>query len=538
MKNVIMVNDIVPFANMKEGSFRYVEQVSDEGTGIRYGGVISSLVEFQSYYSSGGYRDLTVGDTLYYYQEYDTDMDFNSILPQTRRILIGIFTVEKCVREKFTYSVYAYDAIYKLNYDFSEYLSTFRNLFPMSFATFCSTVHNFCFTKFGITINSNTLNCQNVSGLVNIDQFYTQGISLRDVLSYIASFNLQYARCTPSGEIVYTSYSTTPRTGTTNWNLSDAYIIAPTDQVTYLDDDNQPLIPVFYKQNGLSAEDYHFAEVDDYQVFIQDGSIVYRASADPLSDILNPYRITENFVANAIDQTGTYYNTFWNRIKTTGYADLTSLVSTYDVTPFEVHLFPFRCPFNAGQIVPYIEDEKGTRYNSVIMKLELTDSGVVLSCSGPEYYYSDSSKNNTIGDTTLTLGVEIDGKVSKSGDTMTGALNLGVPLAIASGGTGVTSLNSLLTLLMGNVRFETFRLDSGLSKTFTFTGVARGILFIMSSVAAGREIAMYGVLSNGNTGVTRVTNATGLSFTTATNSLTINNSAGAYVYIAHMKYIM
>ena len=65
--------------------------------------------------------------------------------------------------------------------------------------------------------------------------------------------------------------------------------------------------------------------------------------------------------------------------------------------------------------------------------------------------------------------ISLNEKVSKAGDAMTGALNLDVPLALPSGGTGVTSLDSLLTLLMGNVRFETFRLDSGLSKTFTFT---------------------------------------------------------------------
>lgn len=424
MKNVLKINNSTTVTRVKEGSFRYIEQVSEEGIGIRYGGVIACQIEAQCYYLANGTAEISEGDVLYYYQEYDVDADFNAVTP-SRQLLIGVFTVEKCTHENFSYSFVAYDNIHKLSADFSRSLYSQRNFFPMPLKAFMMNFASFCGAN-GITLDLTTCNCFAYAQDMNINRFYTAGISARDVLSYIAEFCMQYIRCNQTGDVVFASFSNAPRTGYTQWGASDDYIIAPTDQSTYLDDNNQPLTPVYYKQHGLSRAEYYFADIDDYQVLLSDGSILYRDSFTPLNDLLNPYCIVENIITNSLNQD----DAWWMDASYAGYAALQSLVSSHNVTPFEVHLFPFRCPFSAGQIIPYIEDSKGNRFQSVVMKLELTDSEVVLSCAGPEYYYTDSAKNNDVAETVTSLGVELDGKVNKKGDTMTGGLSVNSYIAV------------------------------------------------------------------------------------------------------------
>ena len=63
------------------------------------------------------------------------------------------------------------------------------------------------------------------------------------------------------------------------------------------------------------------------------------------------------------------------------------------------------------------------------MKMEQTDFEVILTCSGAEKYYDDSSKNYDVAEETTSLSVAVNdlkeslnGKVSKLGDTMSGEL--------------------------------------------------------------------------------------------------------------------
>lgn len=81
-----------------------------------------------------------------------------------------------------------------------------------------------------------------------------------------------------------------------------------------------------------------------------------------------------------------------------------------------------------------------------------TDTVTTVTTSGNGNAVTDVTASNgaltvTKGSTFLTSHQDISGKVNKSGDTMSGALNLDVPLAIASGGTGLTASPSILTNL-------------------------------------------------------------------------------------------
>lgn len=123
-------------------------------------------------------------------------------------------------------------------------------------------------------------------------------------------------------------------------------------------------------------------------------------------------------------------------------------------------------------------------------------------------------------------------------ETLSGGLTLGTPLAVASGGTGVTNTDALLSSLVGNLKVDTFRIVNNSGTVITFSGASRGAIIIVGAAQAGRELVLYGVNANGTVGVTRLTNASSLAITTATNRMQITNTSGADMYLIHLKYIV
>ena len=524
---IIRADGVTEITKIK--SFRYHIQNGNENV-LRFGNAVANFIEFEYYGTASD--AIPIGEVISCYQTTNVDTDF-SPYSGTRTRSIGLFNVTESTVKKGICKVLAYDDIIKLDVDYSARLQSLENQFPM----LCKDLLDDAATFAGITHTVGAISLINILNSTSVNYFYSNGITVRDLFSYASELMGMDLGISLSNEVAAIRGQYTTSVYSPLWKYSGEYIIAPTDTVQYPKPTVGEYIPVLYKQDGLEiAEDY--TQIYDSVIIRKaDGTTLYEHKPSGTSD--RPYYIQGNPFIDYNTSDSATLNRFLNAISTT----ILSHISNYK--PFTARTFPFRCSYLNSGCLTYIVDTDGSIIKTPIMSVDWTDSEVIIKAfdySSSEYsgvgIQNVSEKNATLEFYVNDLANAVGDKVSKSGDTMTGALNLDVPLALPSGGTGVTSLNSLLTLLMGNVRFETFRLDSGVSKTFTFTGVARGIFFIMSSVAAGREIAMYGVLSNGNTGVTRVTNATGLSFTTATNSLTINNSAGAYVYIAHMKYIM
>lgn len=519
-------------------SFHYHIQSNQDGN-LRCGDVISPFIEVELFTSGGNLPD--IGEKIRYYRGYDNDDSFlqTHFVDPPRFYLRGTFVVfEKHISSNGDIcTIIAYDEIKLLEKSYAERLIelTASGAFPMSVEDLLNDVVSYA----GLTLNP----VGTIFGL-KINSFYSDSITCRDIVSDICELLGLYAYIpllTPG--IVYVSGNYSLVHLAPYYNI-DEYIVCPTDQIEYRDDDNNVLIPAYYKQNGLTISNYEVQAIDDVFIYNSSGLLLGRTfnSSDPQ----NIYYITDNIIANncVLDDpvivSGIHLQGHWNAAANGIYSRLNSVLP---YRPMNIQMFPFRCPYESTSKAQVV-DKGGTRYTIPVMSIDEDDNGVTIASFGVNGTQKFTNEFVTTDQRATSLDIrlnslqqEVNDKVSKSGDTMTGALNLDVPLALPSGGTGVTSLDSLLTLLMGNVRFETFRLDSGLSKTFTFTGVARGIFFIMASVVAGREIAMYGVLANGNTGVTRVTNASGLTFTTATNSLTINNNAGAFIYVAHMQYI-
>jgi len=456
MRNVLKISDTDEVKLIKQGTFRYVQQMCEEGIGVRYGSMISSYIEADVYY---GANDISVGDVIYYYQGRNVDNTFSPITPEAFD-LIGIFTVERVIKGKKSYSFIAYDDIYKLDIDYSQELLSMKSQFPMRVEDFLDGIETYA-SNLGINIAVGDLTAYTMSSgsAVTIDYFYAEGITIRDILKYFAAISFRYTRCTPDGYIHFPYVEKFDTEGQSSWLSADRYIIAPTDQITYTgtaDIGGVPttvnLIPIFYKENGLSVGDYSFVTPGCCEVRGMSGEVIYNITNGSLSD--GSYIISNNIAASKIENDAQW----WSGVVDSQYGYLCNLLTNNSVVPFEVHLFPFRNPFFAGQLLPHIVDMDGTRYESVVMKMEITDFEVILTCSGAEKYYDDSSKNYDVAEEATSLSVAINdlkeslaNKVSKSGDTITGnldisgSLTIGTPLAIASGGTGNTQVESTST---------------------------------------------------------------------------------------------
>lgn len=431
MRNRLYINSVL-VNYVKQGSFRYVEQVCQDGLGLRFGSAFSSYIEGEAYYKPDGTQEINDGDVISYCQEMDVDQDFVSLNGSTSLQVIGLFTVKKVIKGKRSYSFVAYDNLEKLNTDFSNILYNNRNNFPYTFNDFIDLVADYALNSLGVTIEKTDLNAYNLPDQNNqtIQYFYAGGLTVKDILMYFADITFQFLKCDSSGKVRFKRFSTTPDGNPAYWKNSDRYIIAPTDQGTYtgnavINGSSQTvtLVPVFYKQDGLSREPFSFATTDALVLRKINGAATQVVIIDQGA---NRYTIQQNIIADRMLVTSYSFN-YLSR----GWDELRSLTNNYSISPTEIHLFPFRNPFFAGQILPHIEDADGNRFSSVVMKMEQTDFEVILTCSGTEEYYDDSSKNYDVADDTTSLFVavndlksSVDNKVSKTGDTMTGVLEM------------------------------------------------------------------------------------------------------------------
>ena len=302
MRNQLVINNVV-VNYVKQGSFRYVEQVAQDGLGLRFGNAFSSFIEGEAYYKPDGTSEINEGDVITYNQILDVDSDFVPLGGSTYTHTIGQFIVKKLVIENHGYSFIAYDNLDLLNADFSSTLYSNRNNFPMTIDAFLELVRDTALNNYGVTIDLSGCNAYNMPDPSNqlITYFYSDGLTIKDILMYVADLTLQYIKCDVNGVVRFKNYSTVPDTGTVQyWKNSDRYIISPTDQVTYTGTaiiNGSPqtvnLVPVFYKQDGLERETYSFETSSDILTKSIDGTSLWAVSILPIT---NPYVIQKNIL--------------------------------------------------------------------------------------------------------------------------------------------------------------------------------------------------------------------------------------------------
>lgn len=389
--------------DIKYGSFHYHADIGASGK-VRLGGVCSSYIEFDYLLSNG--VTFNVGDVLRYKQLFP-EID-NAFEPAATDLVWdgGNFYVKSVDDDGKACHIIAFDTVSKLDVDYSARLKATASSYPRSLMTLLNDVG----TVAGVTFDLSGGTFQTILSGMNINYFYANGITCRDVVKAIAEQCCYYVRATENdNELKFTyggGYSNSP------WQSSYRYIICP-DDGTYRDPNNNQAINVWYKENGMSLAE----EITEY-----DGTIVYDTNGTPRGDTTatNPYSF---YFANSLfvgSNTIIYSNTLS--------AIRQALVSIFNVHHWmsgKIRLFPFRFPYKVGQFARLVAPN-GDKHYFPIMSMDLSESEVVIES------YSDK-----------TVGAEAQNGVGSGGEDRSLALDVRVTALETTIGEGWTPVDTI-----------------------------------------------------------------------------------------------
>lgn len=337
--NILVLDNGIEIQAKQTGStitnLVYTATVSST-TDLCPGAACAAKIEFTVWVQPGSTLAFTSGTQVQYYRE-----DAGGA-----RTLVGTFWAVKPTKQtRNTYKVYAYDAVSKLDGIQSTWLRSIQDSFPMSLWAFAQAVAQQC----GVDLKSTELPR---SGDYQVQAFYSDNLTGRQLLGWVAEASCTFIRATPSGEIEFDWYTTNTRTR-----------ISP---------DGQPVngVPaVAYRDGGLSYEDYQTATIDKVQIKQSDDDVgvIYPAAATGSNALViqgNPLLTTSSAellqpVAQAI------------------YATMQGV--TY--TPLKVSLFSDGVTFVPGQIVT-VKDPQGNILQTYVMTVQQSGAKISLESTG------------------------------------------------------------------------------------------------------------------------------------------------------------
>ena len=332
---ILLPDGVTELANIKSVTFK---EAVNSGVDLRPGCVGSASIEVEVYNAQP--NAVSAGDALTYYQ-----IDKNNT-----QTLIGVFYAEPVIATKNSYKFIAYDAAQKLEADFSQWLQANQANFPMTIYALVSAA---C-TVAGVTLGSALwpLSTENVQA------FYVNGLTCRDILSYAAELACRFVRCDTSGNITFAWYATAankriyPSAGTSGAETRYAY-----------------------KQDGLNYANYTTAALARVAVHPSgEDDVAYIYPTGVSSG--NTLHIQNNLLLTGAD--ASMYNAAAQNI----YNELSAL-GVY--RPATAVLFPRENPFRAGDVVA-VTDAQGVSFNTVIMTQTVNDTDAILASTGNEDY--------------------------------------------------------------------------------------------------------------------------------------------------------
>lgn len=387
--NILVLDDGTEIQANQTGStitnLVYTATVSST-TDLCPGAACAAKIEFTVWVQPGSSLAFTSGTRVKYYQE-----DAGG-----SRTLVGTFWAVKPTKQsRNTYKVYAYDAVSKLDGIQSSWLRSIQSSFPMSLWVFAQAVAQQC----GVTLESTELPR---SADYQVQAFYSDNLTGRQLLSWVAEASCTFLRATPSGGIEFAWY-------TTNTQMR----ISP---------DGQPVNgvqAVAYRDGGLSYEDYQTATIDKVQIKQSDDDV----------GVIYPANETGT---NALVIKG-------NLLLTTSSAELLQPVAqsiytamqgiTY--TPLKVSLFSNGVTFAPGQIVT-VKDPQGNILQTYVMTVQQSGAKISLESTGNARRDGTSAVNNqkwqNLQGKMLEIKADVDGLRITASDLAGGmaSLNLSV----------------------------------------------------------------------------------------------------------------
>lgn len=388
MTSKILRSNNTPIANIKTVS--YTEKISAT-VDLRPGCVSSAYIEVVVLDKAS--TAPSKGEALKYYQ-----------IVNGVETYIGTFYAEASVDSRSSYSFTAFDAVDKLNTDFSARLLAIQEDFPMELEDLVSEA---C-TVAGVQLYTTNFPKHDLM----IQSFYVDNITCRDILSYAAEIACRFVRCDSNEKLVFDWYAT-----------KQNYRIYPTTV-------NDAETKVAYKRSGLSYQGYSVSPVGSVAIRplnTEDAAYIYPTvisavtATDPLSDgnvtlynltatddgygnitLSGNFTTTETNGAVEITATGGggTSNTLViaNNILLTNASAATmnavaewiySQMSTIPAyRPCRAELFPAENPFHAGDIVA-VTDAQNVSFVMPIMAMTVQPSASIVEAFGNKTYDQD-----------------------------------------------------------------------------------------------------------------------------------------------------
>lgn len=362
LKNILVLDDGTEIAAGKAGAnairaLTVTETVSSTDD-LFPGGACANKLEITIWVEPGSALAITSGTRLHHYRADAAGT----------RTLCGTYWAVKPTRQsRNTYKIYAYDAVSKLDGMQSTWLRSIQGDFPMTLWAFAQAVAQRC----GLAITNTELPR---SGDYQVQAFYADNLTGRQLLAWVAEASGTFLRATPDGALEFAWY-----TGFAG------YTIGPGDDAAGVPTALGLLGPVLgtvdglvwtfrqaqngYFQGGLSYEDYETAPIDKVQI---------KQSDDDVGVIYPP------------DETGTNALVIQgNLLLTTASADalrpvaqaLYEQLHSVTYTPLEVSL-----PLTAGAPAPgqiiTVTDAWGRSLRAYVMQRTVTGQRMTLTCTG------------------------------------------------------------------------------------------------------------------------------------------------------------
>ena len=261
--NILVLDDGTEIQDGAAGSaitsLVYTSTVSST-TDLCPGAACAGKIEFTVWVDPGAALVFTSGTRMQYYQQDDTGA----------RTLVGTFWAVKPTKQsRNTYKVYAYDAVSKLDGIQSTWLRSIQDNFPMSLWAFAQAVAQQC----GVTLESTALPR---SGDYQVQAFYSDNLTGRQLLSWVAEASCTFLRATPDGGIEFAWYVEKASTGifpdgTEHWvalDLSGELLACADGSIWTYNQDTAA-----YRSGGLSYEEYTTAPILKVQIKQSDDDV-------------------------------------------------------------------------------------------------------------------------------------------------------------------------------------------------------------------------------------------------------------------------
>lgn len=388
--------DSSQIANIKSVAY---EEATNAGVDLRPGCVASAFINVTVYGAKSSAP--TPGEELTYYQ---VDADGNDVY-------IGTFYAEPSVQTKNSYSFIAYDAVSKLNVDFSAQLANIQENFPMTLADL---VDEAC-TVAGVTNATPTFPMYDMV----VNQFYVSNLTCREILSYAAELACCFVRCDENGDIEFAWYAAKanyriyPTGGvsgsetriaykqdgleyaTYNAQLPGCVAVRPsgTDGVAYIYPTvvtavyaTDPLLNGVVTLHNITAVETSSGEITlsgDITVTESDGNVDIQSDAALPTD---PLVISNNILLTGADE-ATY-----NAVAQNVYTRMSGIPLYH---PGKANLFPMENPFRAGDIVA-VTDSQSVSFYMPIMHLSVSDAAAVVEATGNEVMDGNGSDEHAL----------------------------------------------------------------------------------------------------------------------------------------------